>query len=220
MEGPYPGGSFGGFLGLLFAPDSTLAVLLLVMMAMYLAVRVTRGDSSSSSDAHRPPERRASLLEALTMLAVSVLVAFFVGFGIQAFYPAPELPEERFGPTEPPPEDPEGKEKSKEKEEEELALRAYQEEVSEYNRIASLIAVGIAVLILGAVLLLRRIRIPAIRDGVALGGVLTLFYGLVLALQAEGDVFRFFMVAVVLLVVLVAGYLRFRPEGRPRTPAS
>lgn len=82
----------------------------------------------------------------------------------------------------------------------------------EYNRIASLIAIEIAVLILGAVLLLRGIRIPAIRDGVALGGVLTLFYGLVLALQAEGDVFRFLVVVVVLVVMLVAAYLRFRPD--------
>ncbi len=47
-----------------------------------------------------------------------------------------------------------------------------------------------------------------------------MFYGLVLALQAEGDVFRFLMVTLVLLVVLVAGYLRFRSEGRPETPAS
>lgn len=215
MESPYPDDAFGSFLRTLFALDSTLAVLLLVMMAMYLAVRAIRGDSSSSGGAHRPPETRASLLEALTMLAVGVLIAFFVGFGIQAFYPAPEPPGERFVPTESSPEDPEGKEKKKE----ELAFRAYQEEVSEYNRIASLLAVGIAVLILSAVLLLRRIRIPAIRDGVALGGVLTLFYGLVLALQAEGDVFKFLMVALVLLVVLVAGYLRFRPEGRPGAPA-
>ena len=89
----------------------------------------------------------------------------------------------------------------------------------EYNRFASLVAVGIAVLILGAVLLLRRIRIPAIKDGVALGGVLTLFYGLVLALQAEGDVFRFLMVGVVLLVVLVAVYARFRPDRPGPTSA-
>jgi hypothetical protein len=154
------------------------------------------------------------LLEVLSLLAVGVLTAFFVGFGIQAFYPAPEPPEEQFAPTAPPPEeDPGGNEKFEDKEEKELNVRAYQEEVVEYNRIASLVAIGIAVLILGAVLLLRRIGIPAIRDGVALGGVLTLFYGLMLALQAEGDVFRFLMVGVVLVVVLIAAYLRFRPDS-------
>jgi hypothetical protein len=210
VEGPYP----GGLLGALFVSDGPLAVLSLSIVATYLAVRVTRGGSSSSSDgARRPSGARTSLLEVLSLLAVGVLTAFFVGFGIQTFYPAPEPPEERFGPTEPlPEEDPEGKEKFADKEEKELSVRAYQEEVVEYNRIASLVAIGIAVLILGAVLLLRRIGIPAIRDGVALGGVLTLFYGLVLALQAEGDVFRFLMVGVVLVVVLAAAYLRFRPD--------
>jgi hypothetical protein len=208
VEGSYPEGP----LGALFGTSSLLAMLLLVSVAARLAIKVTEGGSSSDG-ARRPPGARTSLLEVLSLLAVGVLVAFFVGFGIQAFYPAPEPPGEQFGPTESPPEDPEDKEKAKaEKEEKERTFRAYQEEVVEYNQIASLIAVGIAVLILGAVLLLRRIRIPAIRDGVALGGVLTLFYGLVLALQAEGDIFRFFMVGVVLLVVLVAAYLRFRPD--------
>ncbi len=211
MEGPYS----GVLLDALFGPDGLLAVLSLSITAAYLAMRVTRGGSPTSSEGTQrpPPGARTSLLEVLSLLAVGMLVAFFVGFGIQAFYPAPELPEERFGYTDPPPEeDPEGEEKFVEKEEKGLAERSYRAEVVEYNRIASLIATGIAVLILGAVLLLRRIGIPAIRDGVALGGVLTLFYGLVLALQAEGDVFRFLMVGVVLVVVLVAAYLRFRPE--------
>lgn len=38
------------------------------------------------------------MLEVLSLLVVGVLVGFFAGFGIQAFYPTPELPEERFGP--------------------------------------------------------------------------------------------------------------------------
>jgi hypothetical protein len=42
---------------------------------------------------------------------------------------------------------------------------------------------------------------------------------LVLALQAEGDVFRFLMVTVVLFVVLVAIYLRFEPR-RPGPKSS
>jgi len=54
---------------------------------------------------------------------------------------------------------------------------------------------------------------------VALGGVFTLFYGLVLALQAEGDIFRFLIVGVVLLVVLVAVYVRFRPDRPGPTSA-
>jgi hypothetical protein len=127
VEGPYP----DGLLGALFVSDGPLAVLSLSIVATYLAVRVTRGGSSSSSDGARsPPGARTSLLEVLCLLAVGVLTAFFVGFGIQAFYPALEPPEERFGPTEPSPEEiPEGKEKFEDNEEKELSVRAYQEEV-------------------------------------------------------------------------------------------
>ena len=160
MEGLYPDGP----LCALFGTNNPLAVLLLVVVAAYLARQVTRCGSSSSDGARRPPGARTSLLEVLSLLVVGVLARFFAGFGIQAFYPTPELPEERFGPPEPPPEDPEDKEKARvEKEEKELTFKAYQEEVVEYNRFASLVAVGIAVLILGAVLLLRRIRIPLSR---------------------------------------------------------
>ncbi len=44
---------------------------------------------------------------------------------------------------------------------------------------------------------------------VALGSVLTLLYGLVLALEAEGRIFRFLVV----VVVLIAVYLRVRSGG-------
>jgi hypothetical protein len=44
---------------------------------------------------------------------------------------------------------------------------------------------------------------------VALGSVLTLLYGLVLALEAKGRIFRFLVV----IVVLIAVYLRVRSGG-------
>ena len=99
MEGLYPDGP----LCALFGTNNPLAVLLLVVVAAYLARQVTRCGSSSSDGARRPPGARTSLLEVLSLLVVGVLARFFAGFGIQAFYPTPELPEERFGPPEPPP---------------------------------------------------------------------------------------------------------------------
>jgi hypothetical protein len=197
----------------LFGPDGPFAVLLLVAAAVYVAVRISRGRQYPSGSG---PGISTSLLEALSVLAVGVLIALFVSFGIQAFYPAPQPPEEPErtvrGPQEAPPEE---KEFMRE-------MEAYmEEELPAYNRVASVIALGVAVAILAAVPLLGRLRaVPqAITDGVALGGVTTLLYGLVLALEAEGDVFKFLMVAVALLVVLIAIYLRFRP-GRRGAPSS
>jgi hypothetical protein len=90
------------------------------------------------------------------------LVAFFVGFGIQAFYPAPKPPR-----TSPPGsfvKGPRDLSPEQEAEEKEFARRmdTYQEEQPPgYNRVAFLVGLGIAVPILAAVLLLRRRSEPS-----------------------------------------------------------
>lgn len=195
--------------------EEGVLLLVVVLLVGVLALLWNLRRSSSSPPGDADARFRASLLRALSVVAVGVLIVAFVGSGIDAFYPSPE-----------PPEDPKTKaiqssltpEKQKEQREQKAAYEeqkvAYKEEISGYNRVASLIAVGAAVLILAAVPLSRGVGIPqAMRDGMALGGVLTLLYGLILALQAESEVLRFLMVAVALLVALVAVfYLRFRPE--------
>lgn len=208
-KGPY-GGPPGEFLFLL--TDGILPLVLFVSVLAYLAFRVSRGISTPSGEGRRTG---AALIEALSVLAVGVLISLFVGFGIEAFYPSPEFPEPpefRGSPPELESRE-EAKEEFRENENEfQQELESYEAEVSRYNRVAAPVAVGIAVLILASVFFLRRTGIPTIRDGIALGGVLTLFYGLSLALQAEGDVFKFLMVTVTLLVVLAAVYLRSRGQ--------
>lgn len=54
-------------------------------------------------------------------------------------------------------------------------------------------------------------RLPVIGQGVTLGGVLTLLYGIVLAVQTQNELLRFIAVAVGLAALLVSAYLRFRP---------
>lgn len=271
MFGPFGGpkeGPFGGpgFFDLFYGPFLPLIFLLVVA---YLIFRVARGGASGSGG--------AAFLEAISVLAVGVLISLFVGFGIQAFYPAPAFPEPPggpfgpFGPEGPPPgaiaeggpkgpppeatEAESGEESGEQPPEpaeaqgqpkgpppgafgpygpgpgpsaEEIEtqrefgqeVQAYQEDFSEYARVASPITVVLAAaLILAAATLLGLLRVPAIRDGVALGGVLTLLYGLGLAFQAEGSVFRFLMITVALVTVLAAVYLRFRPGRQEATPA-
>lgn len=55
------------------------------------------------------------------------------------------------------------------------------------------------------------------RQRVTLGGVLTLFYGVILALQTQSPLLRFLAVAVGLLVLLIALYLKFRPDRAARS---
>jgi hypothetical protein len=53
-------------------------------------------------------------------------------------------------------------------------------------------------------------RLPVIGGGLMLGGVLTLLYGVTLAIQAQSPLLRFLAVTVGLIVLLVALYLKFR----------
>lgn len=147
------------------------------------------------------------MLKSLYAIAIGLLVVAFVGFGISAFYQAPEFPQ-------PPPQLEYGVGPNPTDEEKEMMVEqrrkeeAFQEEFSDYNQVVSVIAIGTAVVMLvGSILWLSGL--PVVGDGVTLGAVFTLFYGLVRAFMTDNEVFRFVAVAVGLVVVLSLVYLRF-----------
>lgn len=151
-----------------------------------------------------------SVLRPLYALAIALLVAAFVGFGISAFYPEPEYPQypqelEFVGesPTE---------EEKKVMAEQQEKERAFQGRISDYNRVVCSIAIGAAVLILVASILWID-RLPVIGDGATLGAVFTLFYGLIRAFMTDDERFRFVAVAVGLVILLLLVYRKF---SRPR----
>jgi hypothetical protein len=156
-----------------------------------------------------------SLLRTLYALAIALLVVAFVGFGISAFYPGPEFPraypELEHGvvgenPTE---------EEKQMLAEEQKEMEAYEERLSDYNRVVAFISIGLAVVLLvGSLLWISGV--PVIGDGVTLGAVFTLFYGLIRALMTQDERIRFVAVAVGLVVVLALVYWRFirSREGR------
>ncbi len=146
-------------------------------------------------------------------LAIALLIVAFVGFGIAAFYPEPEPPEYppglEFAGPEPTEEEKRLMAQQQEKEE------AFRERLSDYNRVVASVSVGLGVLLLAGSLL-RVSGVPVIGDGVTLGAVFTLFYGLIRALMTEDERFRFVAVAVGLVVVLALVYWRFvRPREGP-----
>ena len=157
------------------------------------------------------------MLKSLYAIAIALLVVAFVGFGISAFYQAPEEP--RYPPEleavaggNPTPE------------EKQLIIEhrkeqdAYDVAFSDYNQVVSIIAVGVAVVLLvGSLLWLSGLAV--IGDGTTLGAVFTLFYGLVRAMMTDNEVFRFVAISVGLVVVLALVYIRFvRPAQGSITP--
>jgi hypothetical protein len=203
-----------------FSVFSVLLPAVLIGGTVYAAVSLTRGRAPFQTESVRPepgPAGENPVLTTLYALAVAVLVAAFVGFGIEAFYPTPESPQDatlagEISPspsadrdvpsaTEPPPQLPG-----------DTAIGGYEQELADHDRIASVVAIVAAVLILVAGLIPRIGLLPVIGDGVTLGGVLTLFYGMGLALQAPGGLLGFFVVAVGLIALLATLYRKFRPD--------
>ncbi len=154
-----------------------------------------------------------SLPKTLYALAIALLVVAFVGFGISAFYPAPQQPDRppelQFG-------GPEATEEEKQlRVEQQNTQEAFQKQFSDYNRVVASISICLAVLLLVVSLLWISV-VPVIGAGVTLGAVFTLFYGLVRALMTEDEMFRFVAVAVGLVVLLALVYWSFiRSEEEP-----
>lgn len=202
---------------------SYLIPAILVGGAVYLIASLTQGRASFRTETTRTRPATAEvenpMLKTLYALALAVLVAAFVGFGIEAVYPAPESPEDAALAEQAPPtpsideNGPSSTESPGSPDEAQFQSQvgAYQQELANHDRIASIIAVVVAVAILIAALITRISRLPVIGDGVTLGGVLTLFYGIILAIQAPSGLPGFLVVTIGLLALLATLYLKFRP---------
>ena len=209
-----------------FSIDAFSAMLLAILVGgtAYLAASLAQGGASFQTESVRsrsgPAGAENPAIRTLYALALAVLVAAFVGFGIETFYPAPESPEEaalsQEAPPLPPPVDedtPPGAQPPPGLPGDpglQSPIEAYEQELDTHNQVASVIAIVVALLILIAGLISGFSRLPIINDGVTLGGVLTLLYGVILAIQAPGGVLGFIVVTVSLVALLVFLYRQSR----------
>jgi lipopolysaccharide export LptBFGC system permease protein LptF len=86
--------------------------------------------------------------------------------------------------------------------------QAFQEQLSVYSQVVSLVILGVAVALLASSILWLR-SLPIIGEGVTLGAVFTLLYGLYVALSGGGGLVTFVAVIVGLLILLGLVYWRF-----------
>ena len=151
------------------------------------------------------------MLRLIFTLFVGAIVGLFIGFGIHTFDPPPAAPdlggiELRQNPTD-----------------EEVARinasqKAYQAESERYSREVSLISMGAAVVLLAASLLLEQ-RNPVMANGILLGGLFMLVYGVGRGFASRDTTALFVALGVALGIVLFLGFRRFRPPGvGPPTP--
>jgi hypothetical protein len=153
------------------------------------------------------------ILKYIYTIFLALLVALFVGLGIDAFYPGPKAPESPvILETEKP-----GCEDTAELKTARLQFaedqRKFQEADKPYNRNVSMLALTAAIVVLVASLTLLS-KIKMIADGILLGGVFTTAYSIIRGLASEDTKFRFLIVTIGLIIAIVLGYIKFiRPNS-------
>ena len=143
---------------------------------------------------------------------LALLIALFVGLGIDAFYPGPEYPKYPSalsvsdGKCEESPEHKALREDYDRKQEE------FENKSKLYNRNVSIVSLSAAIIVLILSLTFLS-KIKMIADGILLGGVFTTAYSIIRGLMSEDSRFRFLIVTIGLLIALILGYIKFiRPR--------
>jgi len=152
------------------------------------------------------------ILKLIYTLFLGLLVALFVGLGIDAFYPGPKAPDypselnlqktdcgnyEQLKATQ---------------EKYDQQQKTFEEQSKVYNRNVSMASLAGAIIVLIASFALLA-RIKMIADGILLGGVFTTAYSILRGLMSEDSRFRFLIVTVGLIIALILGYMKFiRPK--------
>lgn len=152
-----------------------------------------------------------SVMRIVYTFFLGLLIAVFVGVGINTFYEQPAEPTFPMYATE--------KTKSeaelqKEQSEYDARSRAYWEQQKVYSRNVSIVVL-IAAVILVATSLAYEKRSSVIANGMMLGGLFTLVYGLVRSFISGDNKYIFVAVSVGLAVVIYLGYRRFAHDPKP-----
>lgn len=137
---------------------------------------------------------------------VGLFLAIFIGTGIAVFYAAPQEPEPPLGF---------GIEKSNLTEPEKQQIETYNVQQRDfmrdeqiYNRNVSIIVLICSVIIL-IIALVFSDRLGIVADGLLLGGIFTLLYGIARGMASDSNQYRFVVAAVGLAVTIILGYVKF-----------
>lgn len=146
------------------------------------------------------------ILKLVYTFFLGLLLAIFVGVGINTFYPSPPAPKYPIELNY------YGKEPTKAQEDSQkrydIKMQAHEEKMKPYNRNVSVITLVAAVLFLVVSIVYEK-RIKIISDGIMLGGLFTLMYSIGRGFASEDSKYVFIVVTVGLIVVLYLGYHRF-----------
>lgn len=155
------------------------------------------------------------MLKIIYTLFLGLIVSLFVGIGVSVFYDAPEFPQ--------PPEPIKFSEGGQLTAEEEQAQREHDEAVEEFSRQDQAYSRNLSIVLTVAAVLMLVVgvglshKLDVLSDGILLGGVFTLIYGIGRGLASDDEVFRFIVVTIGLAIALGLGWWKFVRTAGPKT---
>lgn len=155
------------------------------------------------------------ILQMVYTFFLGVLIAIFVGVGINTFYTPPTSPEYPSELNALMGKEPSVKQQAMQISWENENRRFEEEKMQPYNRNVSIMAISAAVALLAVSILFEK-KIKVMSDGVMLGGLFTLFYSIGRGFASQDSKYSFVMVTISLIAVLLLGYHRFvKPKSMP-----
>ena len=152
------------------------------------------------------------LLKFVYTFFLGLLLAMFVGFGVNTFYEEPKAPEYPsstmaiYGDKAP-------------SEEQIAAEKAYNEEQIAYNESLKPYSRNVSIIVLLSAIALISLsliyvsKIKILADGLMMGGLFTLMYSIIRSIISENSKYIFVTITVGLITVAYLGYRRFvHPE--------
>lgn len=166
-------------------------------------------------------ESRGTGLQTIFGFFLGLMVTSFIGVGVYTFYPPPDRPyrdritalsrqQQEIRATKAPDNlTPEERANIQELQRQIEALQDESRVAGEgWGRKTSIILIAFATLAM-AVSLLKAVQLPVISNGLLLGGVFTMIYGVGWIIATDASTMRFFVMTAALAITLGLGYVRF-----------
>jgi len=148
------------------------------------------------------------LIKFIYTFFLALLIALFVGLGIDTFYPGPKEPSYPVEIDQVKQGCEESLQQQAVRKQFNLAQEKYMEASKPYNRNVSIISLVASIIILTLSLSLLA-KIKMIADGILLGGVFTTVYSIIRGLMSENSQYRFIIVTIGLTITVALGYIKF-----------
>lgn len=162
----------------------------------------------------------SSALQIIFSFFLGLMVTAFVGVGVYTFHPPDEALEVELreldrqeqaagiGRTMGEPTEEERARMQERMDARSAVMDAHREARDAWGRSTSMILIGLATLVM-AISLVRADQLPVISNGLLLGGVFTMVYGVGWILVSDTSITRFLVLTVALATTLGLGYVRF-----------